>query len=71
MATGDPAAGDTYHPDTALVNYYDTSARMGMHQDKDEIARDPVVSLSMCGDDPDPHPHPAVVQHRPGRGEQQ
>jgi alkylated DNA repair protein (DNA oxidative demethylase) len=39
--------GSDYRPDTALVNYYDTSARLGMHQDKDERADDPVVSLSV------------------------
>jgi alkylated DNA repair protein (DNA oxidative demethylase) len=37
----------TYAPDTALVNYYDASARMGMHQDKDEVSLEPVVSLSI------------------------
>lgn len=36
-----------YTPDTALVNYYDASARMGMHQDKDEASLEPVVSLSI------------------------
>lgn len=36
-----------YEPDTALVNYYDATARMGMHQDKDEVSHDPVVSLSV------------------------
>lgn len=36
-----------YRPDTALVNYYDASARMGMHQDKDEVSLDPVVSFSV------------------------
>jgi DNA oxidative demethylase len=45
-AVDDPVA-DTYEPDTALVNYYDDAARMGMHQDKDEISREPVVSLSV------------------------
>lgn len=43
----DPAAGDGYRPDTALINFYDAEARMGMHQDKDEKAGDPVVSLSI------------------------
>jgi alkylated DNA repair protein (DNA oxidative demethylase) len=43
----DPHAGDDYHPDTALVNFYDEAARMGMHQDKDEKANDPVVSISI------------------------
>jgi alkylated DNA repair protein (DNA oxidative demethylase) len=37
----------SYTPDTALVNYYDASARMGMHQDKDEVSLEPVVSLSI------------------------
>ncbi|MFD5320381.1 alpha-ketoglutarate-dependent dioxygenase AlkB family protein [Streptomyces sp. NPDC127098] len=36
-----------YEPDTALVNFYDGAARMGMHQDKDERSRAPVVSLSV------------------------
>lgn len=45
-ATGHPGAS-TYTPDTALVNFYDEAARMGLHQDKDEIALDPVVSLSI------------------------
>lgn len=46
-ASGDPHAGDDYTPDTALVNYYDSDARMGMHQDKDERSLAPVVSLSI------------------------
>ncbi|MEU0697384.1 alpha-ketoglutarate-dependent dioxygenase AlkB [Streptomyces niveus] len=40
-------AGARYAPDTALVNYYEGAARMGMHQDKDEKSRAPVVSLSI------------------------
>lgn len=36
-----------YTPDTALVNFYDDEARMGMHQDRDEKSRAPVVSLSI------------------------
>ncbi|WP_051385652.1 alpha-ketoglutarate-dependent dioxygenase AlkB family protein [Actinokineospora inagensis] len=36
-----------YHPDIALVNYYDAAAKMGLHQDKDERAPDPVVSFSL------------------------
>lgn len=47
VATGDLNAGDDYTPDTALVNYYDENARLGMHQDKDELSRAPVVSLSI------------------------
>jgi len=46
-ASGDPHAGDDYTPDTALVNYYDVTALMGMHQDKDELSKAPVVSLSI------------------------
>ncbi|MFT2816677.1 alpha-ketoglutarate-dependent dioxygenase AlkB family protein [Leifsonia sp. A12D58] len=46
-ASGDPHAGDDYTPDTALVNFYDSDARMGMHQDKDERSLAPVVSLSI------------------------
>ncbi|MGP5218081.1 alpha-ketoglutarate-dependent dioxygenase AlkB family protein [Arthrobacter rhombi] len=46
-ATGDPQAGQAYTPDTALVNHYDDAARMGMHQDRDERSRAPVVSLSI------------------------
>lgn len=46
----DPAAGDRYDPDAALINYYADDARLGMHQDKDERSDEPVVSLSI-GDD--------------------
>ncbi|MEV7010786.1 alpha-ketoglutarate-dependent dioxygenase AlkB [Streptosporangium sp. NPDC051022] len=47
-ATGhDEAVARSYTPDTALVNFYDVTARLGMHQDKDEISRAPVVSLSI------------------------
>ena len=46
-ATGEPTAADGYTPDTALVNFYDADARMGMHQDKDESSVAPVVSLSI------------------------
>lgn len=46
-ATGEPHAGDGYTPDAALVNHYDTEAKMGMHQDKDEHSLAPVVSLSI------------------------
>ncbi len=45
------AVGDqtwpTYEPDTALVNYYGDTAKMGMHQDKDERSPAAVVSLSV------------------------
>jgi alkylated DNA repair protein (DNA oxidative demethylase) len=43
----DPDRARGYHPDIALINYYDGDARMGLHQDKDEISREPVVSLSI------------------------
>lgn len=47
-ATGhDTAVISSYTPDTALVNHYDAQARLGMHQDKDERSRAPVVSLSI------------------------
>ncbi|QGV79111.1 alpha-ketoglutarate-dependent dioxygenase AlkB family protein [Streptomyces ficellus] len=36
-----------YAPDTALINFYDGAARMGMHQDKEERSGAPVVSLSI------------------------
>ncbi|MFD6860087.1 alpha-ketoglutarate-dependent dioxygenase AlkB family protein [Rhodococcus sp. NPDC060090] len=38
---------DDYEPDTALINFYDAGARMGMHQDKDEHIAEPIVSLSI------------------------
>lgn len=43
----DPHAASAYTPDTALINFYDDAARMGMHQDKDERSDAPVVSLSI------------------------
>jgi len=43
----DLEAGAAYQPDVALVNYYDETARMGLHQDRDERAMEPVVSLSL------------------------
>ncbi|MFI2028242.1 alpha-ketoglutarate-dependent dioxygenase AlkB family protein [Streptomyces buecherae] len=43
----DPSAAADYTPDTALINFYDGAARMGMHQDKDERSSAPVVSLSI------------------------
>lgn len=49
-AVDGPAAGAAYEPDAALVNFYDATAKMGMHQDKDESVDAPVVSLSL-GDD--------------------
>lgn len=46
-AYGDSEAALRYHPDVALINYYDPAARMGMHQDRDERSSAPVVSLSV------------------------
>jgi alkylated DNA repair protein (DNA oxidative demethylase) len=46
-AYGDSVAGEGYDPDTALINFYDGRAKMGMHQDKDERSEAPVVSLSI------------------------
>lgn len=36
-----------YNPDIALINFYDEHARMGQHQDKDELSPAAVVSLSI------------------------
>lgn len=38
---------ERYQPDAAMINFYDDVAKMGMHQDKDELVNDPVVSLSV------------------------
>ncbi|MFG2721561.1 alpha-ketoglutarate-dependent dioxygenase AlkB family protein [Streptomyces sp. NPDC048416] len=46
-AYGDPEAAARYSPDTALINFYDGSARMGLHQDKEERSDAPVVSISI------------------------
>lgn len=43
----DSAAGEGYTPDTALINFYDDQAKLGMHQDKEERSGAPVVSLSI------------------------
>lgn len=44
-------AGVDRAPDSCLINYYDQSARMGLHQDKDEADFNwPVLSVSL-GDD--------------------
>ena len=40
-AYGDARARTGYTPDTALINFYDAEAKMGMHQDKDERPRRP------------------------------
>lgn len=41
------ARDDAYAPDAALINFYDSAAKMGMHQDKEEKSTAPVVSLSI------------------------
>ncbi|MFE4694018.1 alpha-ketoglutarate-dependent dioxygenase AlkB family protein [Streptomyces sp. NPDC056749] len=46
-AYGDETSAQEYTPDTALINFYDGRARMGMHQDKEERSSAPVVSLSI------------------------
>ncbi|MFG3284724.1 alpha-ketoglutarate-dependent dioxygenase AlkB family protein [Streptomyces sp. NPDC048111] len=46
-AYGDAAAAERYRPDTALINFYDGAAKMGLHQDKNEKSGAPVVSLSI------------------------
>lgn len=43
----DRCAAADYAPDTALINFYDAAATMGMHQDKDERSDAPVVSFSI------------------------
>lgn len=43
----DESAGREYQPDVALINFYDASARMGMHADREERSPAPVVSLSL------------------------
>ncbi len=43
--------GLSRQPECCLINYYDTDARMGLHQDKDEADhRWPVVSISLGAD---------------------
>ncbi|AYG81115.1 Alpha-ketoglutarate-dependent dioxygenase AlkB [Streptomyces hundungensis] len=46
-AYGDADAAASYSPDTALINFYDGAAKMGLHQDKDERSPAPVVSFSI------------------------
>ncbi|QSB04181.1 alpha-ketoglutarate-dependent dioxygenase AlkB [Natronoglycomyces albus] len=44
-AYGSAAPTETY--DIGLINFYDRSARMGMHQDKEEASDAPVISMSL------------------------
>jgi DNA oxidative demethylase len=41
------AGFDGFAPDVAVVNFYDATAKMGLHQDRDEASLAPVVSLSL------------------------
>jgi DNA oxidative demethylase len=42
-----PEESTTYQPDCALINYYNATAKMGAHKDKEERCDAPVVSLSL------------------------
>lgn len=42
--------GLTIRPETALINWYAADGNLGLHQDKTEVSRAPVVSISL-GDD--------------------
>ena len=42
-----PADGDAYAPDAAIVNLYAPGARLGLHQDGEEPAAAPVVTISL------------------------
>lgn len=46
-AVAETFPGTPYEPDVALINWYEPSAKMGLHQDKDERSLAPVVSLSL------------------------
>ena len=48
LALWDEIAGCTAPPEACLINFYDTAARMGLHQDRDEEDFSaPVVSVSL------------------------
>ncbi len=44
------AYGLTIRPESALINWYEADGQLGLHQDKTEISRAPVISISI-GDD--------------------
>jgi DNA oxidative demethylase len=46
-AVAETFPGVPYEPDVALINWYEPTAKMGLHQDKDEHTLTPVVSLSL------------------------
>ena len=51
LSLWDAVADYPHPPEACLVNFYDDTAKMGLHQDKDEADLDaPVVSISL-GDD--------------------
>ncbi len=50
LAVWRAVSGYPHPPEACLVNYYAPDARLGLHQDADEAADAPVVSLSL-GDD--------------------
>ena len=39
------AYGLTMRPESALINWYGSDGRLGLHQDKTEVSRAPVVSI--------------------------
>ena len=44
------SCGLTMRPESALINWYGPDGKLGLHQDKTEVSRAPVVSISL-GDD--------------------
>lgn len=45
--SGSHAEGQAHTIDAALLNFYDTTAKMGMHKDGEERSNAPIVSLSI------------------------
>jgi alkylated DNA repair protein (DNA oxidative demethylase) len=42
------ATGEAYEPEACLINYYGPEARLGLHRDEDEEAREaPILSISL------------------------
>ncbi len=46
-AYDDDRVAAAYEPDCALINFYDETAKMGMHRDREERIDAPVVSMSI------------------------
>ena len=44
------SVGLSIRPESALINWYDADSSLGLHQDRTEVSRAPVVSISI-GDD--------------------